>query len=373
MTRWEGKAFDASLPQGRADVRLQLVGSELVAETVDGTRLTLPLESLAFERQGTDGRNLVFSRIGSDFPRITSREPSLLDALRATGRPGVLRALGAESRSRRDRLVRRVVVPLGIVVVLAVALVWFVTGPLPGLVVAAIPPEADVELGKLGLEGTLEELGGEDGEAAPEVQAVVAKLIEPLLALQKNGPYEFKLHVVESGVVNAFALPGGAMIVTTGLLESAPSADAVIGVMAHEISHVTQRHGMRGIVQKLGLWVLVSAVLGDVSGVIALVSEQAAGLASLGFSREMESEADREGVKLLARAGLDPAGLRAFFESRKKDEDADLPESVMRFLSTHPVTDDRLAQIDALLAELPAGGERKKSDLDWTAFQAGLK
>jgi len=125
-------------------------------------------------------------------------------------------------------------------------------------------------------------------------------------------------------------------------------------------------------VQQLGLWALVGAVLGDVSAIVAMAMDQARTLVGLGFSRGMEADADAEGVALLAKAGIDPAGLRAFFQSEalKDPGGLDLPKA-LSLLSTHPSTEDRIAQLTALESEF-AGAPRKALALDWRDFQRAL-
>ena len=88
----------------------------------------------------------------------------------------------------------------------------------------------------------------------------------PLVPQIPNNPYKFEVTVVKSDVVNAFALPGGYVVVFTGLMKKAETGEEVAGVLGHELNHVLQRHGMERIVKNLGLIAVVSIILGDQQG-----------------------------------------------------------------------------------------------------------
>ncbi|NDF00004.1 MAG: hypothetical protein EB034_17270, partial [Verrucomicrobia bacterium] len=87
--------------------------------------------------------------------------------------------------------------------------------------------------------------------------------------------YPFKLHIIEDASLNAFALPGGNVAIHSGLLLTADSPEEVLGVLGHELSHVTKQHGLRGIVQSLGLYAVVTTFFGDVSGLAAILVNNA--------------------------------------------------------------------------------------------------
>jgi len=128
--------------------------------------------------------------------------------------------------------------------------------------------------------------------------------------------------------VNAFALPGGYVVVNRGLLESALAGDEVAGVLAHELSHVLSRHSTKRLVGSLGAGVALNIIFGVVDlGVPALT---VAHLSSLGYDRDQEREADEKGRELLIRAGISPAAMATFFE--RLSDSVQLPE----FISTHP-------------------------------------
>ena len=167
--------------------------------------------------------------------------------------------------------------------------------------------------------------------------------------------YEFR--VVDSDVANAFAIPGGFIFVNRGILERAGNASELAGVLAHEIGHVVERHGLEQMAKAQNtntIVALVYVLLGRAPGGAEQVALQVAGSAWMAkHSREAEQEADRVAVLYLARAGLDPRGMPQFFE-RLLEEDRSGGSDLLAWFSTHPVTEDRIADTEAMIAQLPA-------------------
>ncbi len=137
-------------------------------------------------------------------------------------------------------------------------------------------------------------------------------------ALPKH-PYTLRMSVVDSPVVNAFAAPGGYIVVYKGLLAFTQSPEELAGVLAHEIQHVTHRHVTRQILRQASLGMILGAMTGDLNGAMAAGIQSVIILGGLSYSRTAEAEADREGRKLLIKAGIDPRGMTAFFERLRKN------------------------------------------------------
>ena len=188
----------------------------------------------------------------------------------------------------------------------------------------------------------------------PEVKAGLARLSEPLLSAVTSGTdIQFELHVIEDGSVNAFAMPGGFIVIHTALLLQADRPEEIIGVLAHEVAHVTRRHSVRQIISTLGFYTIVSTLLGDISGLTALLIDSGTMLATLQFSRDFEREADDVGWGYLTDAGIDPRGMITFFERiqdiEPPSERESTSESVSSILSSHPATQERIAYLKGKL------------------------
>src|SRR5690606_4407321 len=140
----------------------------------------------------------------------------------------------------------------------------------------------------------------------PGPLAYVEELAQPLIAAS-NSEFEFHFVVVDAQEVNAFALPGGFVTVNMGLLEAAETGEEVAAVIAHEMTHVTNRRGMRAVLRRVGGLALVSMVFGGTN--LETLAWAAEGLSSQAHSRDQERDADDGGRKILMDAGVDPTGM----------------------------------------------------------------
>ncbi len=188
-------------------------------------------------------------------------------------------------------------------------------------------------------------------------------------------PYNF--HVVNQKEINAFALPGGAIFVNVGTIQAADNEAELAGVLAHEISHVVQRHGTRAATKQMAAQ-LPLAVLGGLLGGSALGQMAAQGISFgvgsyfLKNSREAEKEADLLGTDIMYDTGYDPHAMAQFFEKIKQQGGS----PSLQFLSDHPDPGNRVEYVSAEVRTLPA---RKQYLADSSDFRqakqevAGMK
>lgn len=183
------------------------------------------------------------------------------------------------------------------------------------------------------------------------------------IVLNSDAKVPFTVKVIDSEEVNAFALPGGFLYVNRGLIEAADNEAEIAGVMAHEIAHVTARHGVEQA-SKGTLINYASIPLIFLGGIGGYAIQQAAGLAIplgfLKFSRGAEKEADRLGAQYMWAAGYDPQALSSFFE-KLKAKDKKKPGTLSKLFSTHPYTGDRITEVQKLVAKFPERGEYQLS------------
>ena len=180
-----------------------------------------------------------------------------------------------------------------------------------------VPVEWEVKLGDTLMEGTELKVAGGDARKAKAIDA----MMERLLATVPDQPYTFKVYIAEDEMVNAFALPGGTILLYQGIINAAQTPEELAGVLAHEIQHVLLRHSTRGIIRGAASGMLATLVIGDVNGVMNGVLELAGSLDSLKFSRSMEEEADNKGMEMILAAGIDPEGMIRIFEALKKEQE----------------------------------------------------
>jgi Zn-dependent protease with chaperone function len=177
-------------------------------------------------------------------------------------------------------------------------------------------------------------------------------------------PYDIRVDVADSPLVNAFAVPGGRIVLFRGLIEKATKPDEVAGVLAHEMAHVQNRHATLGLINTAGWSALLSAITGGASMSNEAVARLAAHLATSAYTRDLEAEADNGAIAMLTASGIGSEGLLRFFASvhAKESKGAKIPA----YLSTHPETNARIAAIreNESPAAMPA-----LSDAEWNALK----
>jgi predicted Zn-dependent protease len=150
--------------------------------------------------------------------------------------------------------------------------------------------------------------------------------------------------------VNAFATPGGFLYVYSGLLLAADNPSELAGVLSHEAGHVVARHSARQMVDAFGLQAVASLALGQNPGLAAQLAAAVGGRGLLlANSRGDETEADEYGAKYASGAGYDPRGLITFFQKLAKQEGSS--SQLLKFLSDHPATPDRISHLESYIAE----------------------
>jgi predicted Zn-dependent protease len=178
-------------------------------------------------------------------------------------------------------------------------------------------------------------------------------------------PYTFK--VVDSSEINAFSLPGGPVYVNMGLVEITEDEDELAAVIAHEMGHVAARHATEQMtalqLSQLAMLVSLSAI-GGLSPIAMEGTRLGYILGILRYSRGMESEADEIGLKLMESAGYDPRGMVAMLKHIEEERHQD-PVLIERLTSSHPLPDERIAAVEALVG---ASQEDRRSRRASAAF-----
>lgn len=221
------------------------------------------------------------------------------------------------------------------------------------LVTTVAPPESRLEDPEL--------VAGLDAIAAPVLAAVPAD----------EGFTSFTIYLSADPTPNAFALPGGHIVVNAGLILTADNAEEVAGVIAHEAAHASLRHGLQSIIGRLGTGALIRLMAGDAAGISTVLMDGGGYLLNQKYSRDFERQADEKAWQYLTAANVNPAGLVTFFEKLKALEGKGAATPAI--LSTHPATADRINALEAQLQTLPEGKEWRSFDLDYSAFQAAVK
>lgn len=174
---------------------------------------------------------------------------------------------------------------------------------------------------------------------------------------------DYQFYVVNSSQINAFALPGGPVFVTRGLLLKMDKESELAGVLAHELGHINARHHAKFLEKTYGMSMLIG-ILGialqdsKYAGAVMNLAQISAGLLQLKFSRDQENEADELGVRFSYEAGYDPKGLISMFEKFKAMEKG----GTVEWLSTHPLPDTRIRHVQEMIARQYPYSSRLKQD-----------
>ena len=162
--------------------------------------------------------------------------------------------------------------------------------------------------------------------------------------------YPVKITVVESKEMNAFAIPGGHIIVHNSILENMKSPDELAALLGHEASHIALRHTLRNLFRDLARQMFLALVVGNESGIASEVAGNADALKQLQYSRSLETEADNNGLQLMAKNNINVQGMVQLMTMLQQETGGEQQAS---FLSTHPVFKDRIRNIETQIQQLP--------------------
>ncbi|MBI3922978.1 MAG: M48 family metallopeptidase [Armatimonadetes bacterium] len=255
-----------------------------------------------------------------------------------------------EHRLTRNRRTFVKWIAAAIAVSAAVWGLWLGLALLTDVAVSKIPHKWETELGKLALRKALAD---KEVLQDPKVTEAIGSISSRLVQAARGQPYKFHFQVVKDQQVNAFALPGGEVVIMSGLIAASRTPEEFAGVLAHEMQHVIGRHGLRQMIHSLGIVVVAQIAFGGAGELLAILRNRAPRLLSLKFSRKQETEADTKGLELLHAARISPGGLISFFERLSRKEGA-VGEG-LSFISTHPASKRRIADLRQVLSREPAG------------------
>lgn len=356
----EAAHFDGRTPERRA-ATVRVEPGRLTVETEGGARRSWPLDQVRLVR--ADANAVQLELLGDPIEALIVTDLDFPKVLREANGGRAVRSLGGGVPA--GRLV------LGFALLAAVLLFSAWRWGIPALAnVAAdrVPPEWERRFGERMVEGMVPPA---DRVTDPDVVDPVTSVFHRLLVAQGAGRDSFQLIVARDADVNAFAAPGGYVVITTSLLGSLRDFEELAAVLAHEITHVTSRHTTRGTLARLGVRALFSLIGGNDSG-IGSAMRLAGTLGELSYSRRDENEADEGAVRLLAKTGIDPDAMERALDSISRDERR--RGEPVAFLSTHPSTEGRRARAKVLAAQNPVQGSGilpPKSD--WERMQEALR
>jgi len=342
---FRGRLFGPGLPGGGVDAGGAWSGGEIRVTAADAPE-TLG-SSPVVTAGGFNGTSL---RLSWETPAgsftLVLDDDGEIARCHDTAPPGLRPSIAAarSSRHRVDRRFRRGWILLVLAaLLLSAATLRLITDSdrFARWVVDRIPVEQESRLGDLVIaQSRLQFPLTETGKEIGVIREIGARLTP-------GTRYRYRWFIAERPDVNAFAAPGGVVVVFRGLLDRVGSPEELAGVLAHEIAHAEHRHTLMVTVKSLGVRGIISLLTGDLSG--GGVGDLSARLISLRFSRDAEREADDEGLRRLIQARIDPRGMIRFYETIERKGGGAPPP----ILSTHPATGERLQRLRQEVARHP--------------------
>jgi predicted Zn-dependent protease len=341
----------------------------LAITLADGSVILWPFDRLREISGGSDRARLTLAlsaaeddETGRETARLVVTDPAAVAWFR-----GKVRTL--DTRDIRTGTGRKVALWLGGAVV-AVGLMLFVILPaMADYMAAHLPVEAETALGQTVMKQVEVMVGdgsGRDLVCRDEKGLAALARLQDRLSAGATLAQPITLSAFDSEMVNAFAAPGGQVVIFRGLLDAAESADEVAGVLAHEIGHVAARDPTRIALRSAGSAGILALILGDVTGgtTVALAGEY---LLTSAYTRDAEAAADDFALDLLENARISAAGMADFFTRIAGDTDQ-MPE----IMSSHPLSEMRAVRALARSGQ-QGPTEPALTDADWQALKAICK
>lgn len=248
---------------------------------------------------------------------------------------------------------------LVIVGLVVAAFIWIVPW-LAGKAANALPVEYEVSMGEEAYKSLIAEY-----KILPKETALANTFYKQMGV---SSPYPIKITVVDFDQSNAFAVPGGHIVVYSGLLKRMKQPEELAALLAHESSHVNLRHTTRSLMQSLGTFAAVSLIFGDVTGIGAVLVENANTLKSLEYSRSLEKEADLNGLSMLKNKRIPGNGFVLLFKTLGESGGGAPSE----WLSSHPDLDRRARYVQEKITT-PEPPMPAALTATWQQMRAGLK
>jgi predicted Zn-dependent protease len=350
MSQFKGILYGTGFPLAGANHSAKFTSVSLKIDNFDD----INLNSLTVRVGGFDHNQLFFHWEAADKSKYSFQLASVIDVKMAIKHaPDLLTPHFTIWHKRRFSISTVWTAILSSIAIIAIAsvLFWWKYDHVISWVASQVTIENEQKLGASIFEQMKADVDIVDhGPALETLRAIGGKLTT-------DSNYDYQWYLVKDTQINAYALPGGIIIVNTGLITAVEQADELAAVLAHEIQHVEQRHSLKSLINSLGWAAGMMILLGDVNISTAVIVHQ---LGNMYFSRDKENEADQLGVELLIAADINPSGMLRLMQRLEEVSNSDIPE----WISSHPTTSDRIDRIKNLLAENPCAS-CKSLDYDW--------
>lgn len=336
MYKTAGKYFDGKLSKPQ-DVEVTFdAESDALKISIDNLEIMWTIHNVDYEKIG-DMLEIRKEEHSPEFLSIYDKEFNLLfiNRLHNIKNVGVYKKLLNLSYSKHIAI-------FGGLLILIVLGYFFLLPEIAEKSVALIPKSFDKHIAKVALTN----FGFETDTLKSEILTRFAQKME------LNNETDLNFKVVDSEIVNAYALPDGTVVVFSGILKKINNYEQLAGLIGHEVSHINERHSVKMLCRNLAGYIFISALFSDVNGLMTVIAENANSLNNLTYSRKFESEADKDGSLLLIQNGINPKGMVSLFEELQKEGKTDISEiNIPEIIRTHPFTSNRIKDIEEIIKE----------------------
>lgn len=328
--------FYAREESSRKPVRVSISDGHIFVTDEKGQQFSINFSTLHIKACGTNDSAVTLAPISSDEFTIIVDDEAFITALKKINNPSIKKQI-SELNAGARRFYMFISAIVGLVVIIgSITLLGrdYFFEKLADYVprdVDAFIAKAVKDMKKPGAYNVNEEIRRKFSDLTQNIMPITT---------DENPNFQFEINIVSGNEPNAFAYPGGYIEITDSLILQAQSVEEILGVLAHEITHVQKRHSMKMLVRTLGVYMTTGLIFGDVEKVIGIDSLNR--LMGLRFSREAEHEADEGALMILKARGINSKGMRDFFERAAKTHSISKGAAqLLSFMSTHPSYPER--------------------------------
>jgi len=235
---------------------------------------------------------------------------------------------------------------------------FFVLPPAAELLAGQIPRKYEMQLGQSIYESNMAEAHKND--------SLTYWVNDFTKHIDFKTDYPIHITVINEDVINAYAIPGGEIVVYSKIIQEMQNKEELAALLAHEVSHIHYRHSLKSISRSLSGYLFLSILFGDVSGIAAVIAENSQAFITLDYSRSLEEEADKKGLEILAHNHISQYGFVNLFERMKKERN---DQAMDKFLSSHPLMNERISYTQKVAEKQTQLQENKALDESWAQIK----
>lgn len=346
--KYEGVVLSDKLEGGnRKSCEIETTLNQVIL-VIDQEKISWPLNDITLEKGGSGGQLIYLKHKTDQDYTVYTRDKGLLKDPNLNRNKAVF---DATQEVRKSFLKDRSLIALVLILIISipVSLITFKSF-FVNAISEKVPVQWEVDAGDKLFESLSKQYSVIEDSV---ISAKLDSLFEPLVKATEYDEVEFKFYICDDPSLNAFALPGGHVVINTGTIYQVDQIEELYGVIGHELAHVTKRHHLRGIIGNLGTFLLLQGMIGGEAGILGSLGESAGQLNNLFYSRQFETESDVAGYEYLKKARINPIGMVDFFKRIEASQVSVVDTSILgeaedamkelgSFISTHPGTAERI-------------------------------